>query len=273
MSRTLYQSTSGPLFAEFLNGTFASVKKRVDAIAKKWATRYRQDGSFPEASELAVDPGSTILTNDLSDLVRGQTLWRTYFVRALGSGISQALQWKDHERVSSVFEKSVIGTAWGSLDFALGHVAPNSRENVANRLESLIRFWPELDTLQYRDRDAAVDVSLSQIVSRHFDLLLQQWSGSVRAETPEAILSAVSELRKASRTELDQAVRDIMFRLAGADPRVKNRGALTDRSFFDDLWSRTLTDKEQEGLTGFHVGDLKRALYILDEQSTTSPSL
>jgi hypothetical protein len=256
---------TGPSFAQFLNGSFATVQRKTKQTALKWAAQYRKDRTFPKFAEARVEQGSTIPTNELSDLARTSTLWRVYFVRALGSGIMQALQWQDYERVASVFEEWVRQFSWGALDLALGHVAPNSLHNVAGRLEAMVGFWLQLDMLRYLDRDATRPLTLGEIIEVHYNLLIDQWLPGAKADSPETILKAVDAMRRASPADVDTRVKNLIIRLAETDQRIKNRDAFSDAVRFSALWSEALTEKEREDLTGFHIGALRRALYILDE--------
>lgn len=51
----------------------------------------------------------------------------------------------------------------------------------------------------------------------------------------------------------------------------KNWKVLAYRLRIDRAWKKILTEEEREGFIGPHFGELKRALYVLDEEIGSPP--
>jgi hypothetical protein len=253
------------MFAEFLHGPFRAVEAAMKQHAKKWATQYKKSASFPPCHEIAATAGTIVLTHDISDLNRNTPNWRVYFVRALGSEIAQTLQWQDYKNVASAFEAHMLGTAWGALDYAVSHVAPNALENVTRRLEALAQFWRPLESLLYIDRVWNEPVSLQDLITHHYAILFAQWNPSGKCAGPDDLRKAVATMRRATKEDVDTSAKMALLQLAQGDDRVRNRATLLARDRLETLWSEALTDEERSDVGGLHPGALRRALYVLDK--------
>ncbi len=253
------------MFGSFLYGPFPTVDRTVKQLSKKWAKHYKNSSNFPACPEIAATSGSLVITNEIADLARNSAHWRVYFVRPLGSGIAQELEWQDHKNVLAAFESQMLQCAWGALDYVIGHVAPNALENVTSRLEALAQFWCPLEALRYIYLEFARPVSLQEMVARHYAILFEYWCTSGNIAGPNQLIDTVAAMRRATAADVETAIKEALLQLTKTDSRVKNRAALFDKSSLESLWSEILTSDERADLTGFHIGALRRAMYTLDE--------
>lgn len=252
------------VFAKFLFGSFAAVKRKVGSEADRWTRQYREHKTFPVPAEALVAPGSLVMTSDISDFQRESDRWRVYFTRALGSAIHKALKWRDHERVAADFEDATTRFSWGALDAAVGHLFPNSLPVVSRRLKAVLGFWEPLDTLQYIGRDAQLPLSLAELLRSHYEPLIEAWLGRPASDVRSDLGEVVARMESASAEDVRDKVTEALLDLAQTDTRIKNREALRSRARTAAMLE-TLEPREYDNLTGLYVPALNQILYGFDE--------
>jgi hypothetical protein len=214
---------------EFSVGAPHALRRRLPALAKVWADRYRASGDFPAPVEVLVAPGTLVFTDSTADL-SGRDGVRIYLVPELHDAIQQALDWADSETVRSAFGATIRDTCWGKLVLGVLYRRPDSVASLQTRIDSLLSCWDILAQLRYVDFDST-PVSLSDLVKSRFEGLLAMWLPQSSGDVRRDLQAAMAALKAADTdTRLNRAARRLA-QLAAINKRIRAKDKLTDLNF------------------------------------------
>jgi len=238
-------STPPPvLFPEFLYGNEAMRVRKMKAEAKKWAKRYAEKGDFPEPALIPIPPGSIVFMNDMavemmwssdstaddpewakvaSRLGHKVPRWHLYTLQELWLETSSVLNLNDeHTIFKTAFEAFIAKFPWGTVTLSMMRLLFNTIPVVSRRVEALLSFWEQLDTLRYMDHRLR-PVSLSDLMAYEYQGEITMWvdqpTGNIRAD----LRTAIDGMRRASEDEIRARLMRRLHELADTLPRLNHR--------------------------------------------------
>lgn len=239
-------------------------RRKMKAEVKKWAKQYDKTGTFPEPALVPVPPGTTIHCGDLagdlfSPLAPQSEGWYFYFVKMFGVDVSMAVSvaHKDQPMFNAVYEAFVCRYPWGGLSLATNNQLYNSNALIAQRLESVVAFWEQLDTIRYINPFYR-KCSLWQIVSVPLEGTIRLWVEAPTSDLREMLRITAERMRNASEDETYARIMRRLHHVADTDPRLKRREWLKSPGFLEAKLAHmkeTLPDGYEYMKTGQHFAE------------------
>jgi hypothetical protein len=250
-------------FPAFCVASPDTARRRLSALAARWAARYKESGNFPEFELIAVAAGSLVFTESAMDL-GGKPGVRIYLVPELLSAVQQAMGWANFGEIESVFEAMVGRSCWGVLALVAGRRRPHTLSSLRAYIEALQPCWSSLDALRYVGAPPE-SIPLSLLIERRFAGLLAMWLRQPTGDPMKDLMSALESLEAATaETRLERAV-DRLAQLASANQRVRNKTVLANPSF---LRQKLIAVKsgEREAIEFGNNSDALTLLYAIDRE-------
>ncbi|HRI62824.1 MAG TPA: hypothetical protein PK156_01255 [Polyangium sp.] len=212
------------LFPAFVYGDHAVCRRKMRAEAKKWAKRVDDGKDFPEPKLIPVPPGSLMICAQVeADIIAfgagaHNPRWFFYLVdylrvETLGkSSLSRAV-------FQPQFEAFACRYPWGALSVAMsGGIA--SVDRVARRLEAVLSFWEQLDTLRYR---RIRQMTLADLMFVFYEGTIRMWVDAPAGSVKDALRVVSAQMRTASEDEIHTRMIRHLHEVADTDPNLKHR--------------------------------------------------
>ncbi len=217
------------LFPAFLYGDNATCRRLWRAEAKKWGTRFEAHGDFPEPKLIPVQPGSVIWTNDgaaemlmLGDHERRKKPhWHFYHLKLLDAeaspgGPARAL-------FDAAYEDFVRRYPWGALALIIDRRTNTTVDLVARRLEAVLSFWEQLDTLRYIDLHLK-KLDLAALITFYTHEFVLAWADApIGRPVKEVLRETMERMRNASEDEIQKRMMRRLHEVIDTDPNLKHR--------------------------------------------------
>jgi hypothetical protein len=246
-------------FPAFLFGTAAACRAKGRGKAKKWTEHYQKHGCFPEPTMAPVKPGTIIFVRDGSDFQYRDPQWRLYGLSFLRWNIGYS--YEARAKVEADFEAFACKYPWGALAVALGHTLYNTIDAVSKRIEAVLSFWEQLDTLRYFDIKLKPVTLAEMLAWPHFPGPVAMWvdqpSGDIRVD----LRTAIDKMRKASDTEIRDRLMPRLRETVETYPEFEHRERLREQGVLEDALSKLEPcwyDDLTAGDAGAHIGFISR---------------
>ncbi len=212
------------LFPAFVYGDHAVCRRKVRAEAKKWAKRYEQRGDFPEPMLIPVPPGSVMICAQVeADIIAfgagaHNPRWFFYLVDYLRMEVRPPSR-PPRSIFQPQFEAFVCRYPWGALSVAIEEWDA-SIHLVAQRLEAVLSFWEQLDTLRYR---RIRQMTLADLMFVFYEGTIRMWVDAPAGSVKDALRAASKQMRTASEGEIHTRMIRHLHEVADTDPNLKHR--------------------------------------------------
>jgi hypothetical protein len=217
------------LFPAFLHGDHATCRRKWKAEAKKWGKRYQERSDFLEPKLIPVQPGSVIWTNDAAaDMLmlgaherRSNPNWHFYYLRFLEpeaspGGSTRALFYQDYEAFLCRYP-------WGALSLTIYYPMHTSISLVSQRLEAVLSFWEQLDTVRYFDLSLKEVELAALLYFWNVDIMLTWVDAPVGRPIRHVLRDTMERMRNASEDEIHARMMRRLYQLIDTDPELKHR--------------------------------------------------
>lgn len=212
------------LFPAFVYGEHAVCRRKMKAEAKKWAKRCDEGKDFPEPKMISVPPGSVMICAGVeADMIAfgggsRKPRWYFYLVDWLRMHASVGTA-ADREVFQAKYEAFVSRYPWGALSLAI-EAQLWSIPIIIRRLETVLSFWEELQTLRYlRLRKYTLD----ELILYWYEGPLRMWVDAPRGSVPDILRAAIEQMRCASEDEIHTRMMRHMHYVIDTDPKLKQR--------------------------------------------------
>jgi len=256
------------LFPAFLYGDSATCRRKWRAEAKKWGKRYQERGDFLEPKLIPVPPGSVIWTNDAAAEMfmlgsherRKNPNWHFYY---LGLMEPEASPGGPTSGLFYAAYQSFVGRyPWGALSLAIHRPMNTTIALVSERLESVLSFWEQLDTLRYIDLSLQ-KIELAELLTYYTWGVVHTWVDAPAGRPVREVLRETMErMRNASEDEIHARLMRRLYLVADVDPKLKHREWLKSPGFIEAELAHTKETNPEwydnliTGQTGVHSGFL-----------------
>lgn len=223
------------LFPAFLYGPHGECRRKMKAEAKKWTKRYAKDGTFPEPTMIPVPPGSLMYCSafEVGSMRFGASAQEPHWFFYLVDNMRMEVD-TESPAAFKVFElryeEFVCRYPWGALSVTLRR-RNNSRTQVTQRLEAILSFWEQLDTLRYYQWRREYD--LSNLMLYFNEGTLRMWVDVLRGSANDVLRTAIERMRNASEDEIRERILRRLHEVADAEPELKHRDWLKSPGVFE----------------------------------------
>jgi hypothetical protein len=285
---TTLPTTPPPLlFPAFLFGDRTTCQRKMKAEAKKWGKRYAEKGDFPEPALVPIPPGSIVFWANSAvelmwshDSTADDPEWAKVASR-LGPKVPRwhlyvfsSMRWEiptqDDRRPTrrgmyDAFDAFACRYPWGAACVAMMHSVPNTIPVVTRRVEALLSFWEQLDTLRYMDHRLR-PVSLTDLIAFEYQGEIAMWvdqpTGNVRAD----LRTAIEQMGRASEDEIRARLMRRLYALIDTERELNHREWLKTPGVIERELELYASDggKWYDDLTTGNWGCLGGCLSILD---------
>ncbi|MBK9266055.1 MAG: hypothetical protein IPM54_40505 [Polyangiaceae bacterium] len=254
---------SALLFPAFLYGPHATCRRKMKAEAKKWAKRFEERGDFPEPKLIPVPPGSVMICSGVeADMIAfGEDTydphWFFYLVDFLlmEASASSSLP---REVFRPNCEAFACRYPWGALAIA---ITPweTTIARMSQRLEAVLSFWEQLDTLRYlRIRQ----YTLTSLMHYYYEGTIRMWVDTPAGSVKDVLRAAMERMRNASEDEIHARMMRRLHEVADSDPELKHREWLKSPGLLEAELTRTNADPAcynelSTGITGSYSDILR----------------
>lgn len=231
----------------FLFGPADLVGRKAKREGARCARHYLKDGRFPAPRELLqVPPDGLVILKDIVDFQRERSAWRLYAVLDVLEGLWRALEWKNGSAVGDLYEATFRETIWGSLFYAVtSYMAPTNAENIARRLEAVLRFWDSFQPARYLYTTMDRLLSFDELMVAACGCYATAWCPEEEGSIERRLQVAAERMARATREDCIEAIvrqlphalaieRGLQHRDVLSDPvRWRERVASLDPMLFD----------------------------------------
>jgi hypothetical protein len=209
------------------------------AEAKKWIKRYQERGDFPEPKLIPVPPGSAIYLGEQNSIAlmnmgmrfeqtpgslvpdtvvvdtppnRNQPRWYFYLVLELesetatnvDSGIDPDQYHARHDKFCAAYEAFACRYPWGALASAINHRLFNTIDVVSQRVNAVLSFWEQLDSVRYIDpiTPRCKRGTLADLLAFHFEGPIGMWVDAPTGDVRQDLRTAIDQMNRASEEEI-----------------------------------------------------------------------
>ncbi len=221
------------MFPAFMYGAHADCRRKMLAEAKRWGKHYQKHGTFPEPKLIPVPAGATILMLDQGSIqLRNMGMKMDMTPRPLGTGPellvfgkrpdpdtarwffyladdfnSEVESYYFKQRlekppgVKAAYEALACRYPWGALNALIRHTLYNTIPTVSRRLETLLSFWEQLDSVRYLDLILCL-TTLADVVRFHCPGIVTMWVDTPTGDIRKDLATAIEQMRRASNDEI-----------------------------------------------------------------------
>lgn len=211
------------LFPEFLYGELSPTRRKMKAESNKWGKRYAKSGDFPEPKLIPVPAGSIVFwlesavefmkwgvsaENDpewgkvCALAGRHVSRWHLHHLDSFWCAIPLEDESSEGTRaLLNAYEAFVQRDPWGALTIALTRPLDNPIPVAPRRIEALLSFWEQLDTIRYVDVDL-YPKSLTELLRRPYQETVVMWVDSPTGDAKADLHTAFAIMPKASEDEI-----------------------------------------------------------------------
>jgi len=211
------------LFPAFLYGELSPTQRKMKAEAKKWGKRYAKSGDFPEPKLMSVPFGSIVFWNRYALEFRKSGMstendpewakvwsaagpnvprWHLHHLEHFWTDIPTVERGREFRHpMFKAYETFVQRYPWGALVIAMTQPLDNPIPVAIRRIEALLSFWEQLDTIRYVDVDF-YPVSLTDFVLGLYRELVVMWVDRPTGDLRVDLRTVISAMPKASEDEI-----------------------------------------------------------------------
>ncbi|MBK9266078.1 MAG: hypothetical protein IPM54_40620 [Polyangiaceae bacterium] len=254
------------LFPAFLYGPHASCRRKMKAEAKKWTKRYEERGEFPEPKLIPVPPGSVMICLGVeADIVAFGTdthkpCWFFYLMDELRMEVRPS-SGPQYAVFQSKFDAFSCRYPWGALAVATSPTE-STIDLVSRRLEAVLSFWEQLDTLRYlRIRQ----FTLASLMHFLYEGTIRMWVDAPAGSVKDVLRAAIERMRNASEDEIQTRLMRRLHEFADTEPELKHREWLKSQGVIEaelvhtkKTYPERLEDMKAMGPYAGFLSDLER---------------
>ena len=212
------------LFPAFVYGEHAVCRRKMRAEAKKWAKRCDDGMEFPEPKMIAVPPGSVMICAQVeADMIAfgassHKPRWFFYLVDGLRMHASVGTS-ADRAVFEPKYKAFACRYPWGALSLAID-ARETSIASVTQRLEAVLSFWQQLDTVRYL---LLRKYTLEELMLYFYEGPIRMWVDAPRGSVPDILRAAIERMRYASEDEIHTRMMRRLHEVIDTDPKLTQR--------------------------------------------------
>jgi hypothetical protein len=185
---------------------------------------------------------------DGSDFQYRTPQWRLWGLSYLRLGLDY--NYEERAKVQADFEAFACKYPWGALAVALKHALYNTIDAVSKRIEAVLSFWEQLDTLRYFDIKL-MPITLAEMLAwPHFDGLVAMWVDQPSGDIRVGLRTAIDKMRVASEDEIRMRLIKRLRQIADTRPDLQHRERLKAPGFIENALSKLNREDYEDMTTG-----------------------
>jgi len=218
-------------FPAWLHGSTAALLRKARAEGHWWAREYLKTGAFPQPRQMRqVPPGEVLVVRSAAEFDSTRTRWWVHLFGEVFINLDEGVPKEERQRMREAFESFCLSTPWGALYYTVSPSPLRSAERVANRLESVLRFWDVLQGPRYAFW-LGKKYSLEELMEDIYRKTLEAWCPGGPASVREHLTLSVERMARATREDCEEAVLRLIPGLVEVDTDLKHRDVLSDTDF------------------------------------------
>ena len=236
-------------FPAWLYGTIAAIRRKARAEGRWWAREYLKTGAFPQPRQMRqVPPGEVLVMHSGAEgFDWSHPRWRMHMFGSIFMDLNEGVPQEERQRMRDTFESFCLGAPWGALEYTVSPSPPRSAERVANRLESVLRFWDVLQGPRYSFWPGR-QYTLEELMEDIYRKTLEAWCPGGPASIREHLTLSVERMARATREDCEEAVLRLIPGMVEVDTDLKHRDVLSAPDFLRERL-RALLPKRFEALS------------------------
>jgi hypothetical protein len=213
------------LVPAFVYGEHAQCRRKMKAEAKKWAKRFEEGRDFPEPKMIEVPPGSILIcdSGDARMIAFGASsrkpCWFFYLVDEMHMEANPGTP-EARKLFQPKFEAFACRYPWGALSLAISAGGSLTIPIVVQRLEAVLSFWEQLDTVRYLRFQK---YTLNELMLYFYYGVLNMWIGGPRKSMRDSLRAAIDQMRNASEDEIQTRMMRYFHWLIDNYPKLQHR--------------------------------------------------